>query len=109
MLPLDAQPASRTPRLPRPRQVFFESHELAPRIAGEFDDSALLKAFGEAGAGVFAALTVIEEEVCRMYRMSVIGRTDEIKERFYAISAERRLKLPSVVLITDTARSDLFA
>jgi LysR family transcriptional activator of nhaA len=88
---------------------WFENHELSPRIAGEFDDSALLKAFGEAGAGVFAAPTVIEEEVCRMYRMSVIGQTDEIKERFYAISPERRLKHPSVVLITDMARSDLFA
>jgi LysR family transcriptional activator of nhaA len=88
---------------------WFESHELSPQIAGEFDDSALLKAFGEAGAGVFAAPTVIEEEVCRMYRMSIIGQTDEIKERFYAISPERRLKHPSVVLITDTARSKLFA
>ena len=88
---------------------WFENHGLSPRIAGEFDDSALLKAFGEAGVGVFAAPTVIEEEICRMYRMSVIGRTDEIKERFYAISPERRLKHPSVVLITDTARSDLFA
>lgn len=88
---------------------WFEQHQLSPRIAGEFDDSALLKAFGEAGAGVFAAPTVIEKEVCRMYRMSVIGQTDEIKERFYAISPERRLKHPSVVLITDTARSKLFA
>lgn len=87
---------------------WFENHELTPRIVGEFDDSALLKAFGEAGVGIFAAPTVIEEEVCRMYRMSVIGRTDDIKERFYAISPERRLKHPSVVLITDTARSKLF-
>lgn len=88
---------------------WFEINELSPCIAGEFDDSALLKAFGEAGAGIFAAPTVIEAEVCRMYRMSVIGQTDEIKERFYAISPERRLKHPSVVLITDTARSKLFA
>lgn len=88
---------------------WFENHGLAPRIVGEFDDSALLKAFGEAGAGIFAAPTVIEDEICRMYRMSVIGQTGEIKERFYAISPERRLKHPSVVLITDTARSDLFA
>ena len=87
---------------------WFEANELSPRIVAEFDDSALLKAFGEAGAGVFAAPTVIEEEICRMYRMAVIGQTDDIKERFYAISAERRLKHPSVVLITDTARSDLF-
>ena len=88
---------------------WFEAHEVFPRIIGEFDDSALLKAFGEAGTGIFAGPTVIAEEICRMYRMSVIGETDEIKERFYAISPERRLKHASVVMITDTARSDLFS
>jgi LysR family transcriptional regulator, transcriptional activator of nhaA len=87
---------------------WFESHEIIPAIVGEFDDSALLKAFGEAGAGVFAGPTVIEDEICRMYRMSVIGRTEEVKERFYAISPERRLRHDAIVLITDTARSDLF-
>ncbi len=87
---------------------WFETHDLSPRVAGEFDDSALMKAFGEAGAGLFAASTAIEEEICRMYRMAVVGRTDEIEERFYAISPERRLKHPSVLLITNTACADLF-
>ncbi len=87
---------------------WFEAQALSPRIVGEFDDSALLKAFGEAGAGVFAAPSVIEEEVCRMYRMAVIGQTDDIQERFYAISPERRLKHESVVMITETARTTLF-
>ena len=87
---------------------WFEAHAIFPRIVGEFDDSALLKAFGEAGAGIFAGPTVIAEEICRMYRMAVIGETDDIKERFYAISPERRLRHSSVVLITDTARADLF-
>ena len=87
---------------------WFEAQSTFPRIVGEFDDSALLKAFGEAGAGVFAGPTVIAEEICRMYRMSVIGETDDIKERYYAISPERLLRHSSVVLITDTARADLF-
>ena len=87
---------------------WFENRQLSPRIVGEFDDSALLKAFGEAGAGVFAGPSVIEDEICRMYRTSVIGQTDEIRERFYAISPERRLKHTAVVLVTDIARSDLF-
>jgi LysR family transcriptional activator of nhaA len=87
---------------------WFEAHQLSPRITGEFDDSALLKAFGEAGAGLFAAPSVIEDEICRMYKTAVIGRTDKISERFYAISPERRLKHESVVLITDKARTDLF-
>lgn len=88
---------------------WFEDHDISPRVAGEFDDSALLKAFGEAGAGIFASPTVIEEEICRMYRTSVIGRTDEIEERFYAISPERRLRHPSVVRVTGLARTDLFS
>jgi LysR family transcriptional activator of nhaA len=88
---------------------WFEALQLSPRIVGEFDDSALLKAFGEAGAGLFAAPTVIEEHVCRMYRTTVVGRAEDISERFYAISPERRLKHPSVVLVTDTARSALFS
>lgn len=87
---------------------WFESESISPRIIGEFDDSALMKAFGEAGSGLFGAPTVIETEICRMYRTSVIGRTESISERFYAISAERRLKHPSVVGITETARTGLF-
>jgi LysR family transcriptional activator of nhaA len=87
---------------------WFDSHKISPRIVGEFDDSALLKAFGEAGAGLFAAPSVIEKEICKMYGMSVIGRTDSVTEHFYAISPERRIKHPSVARITEMARSDLF-
>lgn len=88
---------------------WFDSNDIVPKIVGEFDDSALLKAFGEAGAGLFAAPSVIEQEICKMYSMSVIGRTDAVKEQFYAISPERRIKHPSVVRITESARSDLFS
>ncbi len=87
---------------------WFESMEIAPVIVGEIDDSALLKAFGEAGAGLFAAPSVIEKEVCRMYRTRVVGRVDSIRESVYAISSERRIKHNSVALITSTARSELF-
>ena len=87
---------------------WFEKNGLTPQIAGEFDDSALLKAFGEAGAGVFAGPTAIETEICRMYRVAVIGRTLDITETYYAISPERRLRNEAVVAITETARTDLF-
>lgn len=88
---------------------WFETHGISPRIVGEFADSALLKAFGEAGAGIFASPTVIEQEICRMYRARVIGRTDDISEQFYAISPERRLKHPAVIAITNIAREGLFS
>ncbi len=87
---------------------WFESLEIAPVIVAEIDDSALLKAFGEAGAGLFVAPSVIEDEVCRMYRTRVIGRVDSIREGVYAISSERRIKHASVALITNKARVELF-
>jgi len=87
---------------------WFDSNSIVPQIVGEIDDSALLKAFGEAGYGLFAGPSVIEEEICKMYSTSVIGRTDAITEQFFAISPERRIKHPSVVRIIEAARTQLF-
>jgi LysR family transcriptional activator of nhaA len=100
---------SRSSALRRRLDDWFEARGLAPRTAGEFDDSALMKAFGEAGAGIFPGPRAIEAEICRMFRAAVVGRAPDIAERFYAISPERRLKHPAVVLIAETAREDLFA
>ena len=87
---------------------WLEANGVRPAIAGEFEDSALLKAFGQEGLGVFAAPSVIEREIVRQHQVRVLGRTDAIRERFYAISAERRLKHPAVVALTEAARSELF-
>lgn len=87
---------------------WLDSLNVAPVVVGEFDDSALMKAFAEAGHGLFASPTVIEAEICRMYRVRVVGRVESIRERFYAITPERRLKHESVALITKVARLDLF-
>ena len=78
-------------------------------MTGEFEDSALLSAFGGSGRAAFPAPTAIEREVCHHYRVTVIGRTDAVRERYYAISAERRLKHPGVVAITSVARTKIFA
>ncbi|MGR8946731.1 MAG: transcriptional activator NhaR [Gammaproteobacteria bacterium] len=87
---------------------WFDKNAIVPNIVAEFDDSALLKALGEAGVGVFPAPSAIESEICRMYGAAVIGRVPEMSENFYAISPERQLKHPAVVAITDAARVELF-
>jgi LysR family transcriptional activator of nhaA len=87
---------------------WLDQHEIRPRIAGEFDDSALLKVFGQAGAGVFPAPTVVEDDVRRRFGVSVVGRLEGVRERFYAISVERRLKHAGVVAISQGAREGLF-
>lgn len=100
---------SRHSALRRAMDDWFDANDLTPEPVGEFDDSALLKAFGEAGFGIFAAPSVIEAEICRMYRAGVIGRVPELSEHFFAISPERRLKNDAVVAITNIARADLFS
>jgi LysR family transcriptional activator of nhaA len=87
---------------------WFEARNVRPSIVGEFDDSALLKAFGQAGVGLFPVPTVVEKEVRRQTGARVIGRTEEVRERFYAITAERKLKHPAVVAISETARQETF-
>jgi LysR family transcriptional activator of nhaA len=87
---------------------WFDSQNIQPRVVGEFEDSALLKVFGTAGVGLFAAPSPIEQEICRQYRVRPIGELPDVQERYYAISVERKLKHPAVVAISDTAREELF-
>ena len=95
--------------LRRSLNQWFDRNDIKPRVAAEFEDSALLKVFGADGIGLFAAPTVVEDEVVAQYGVQVLGRTTEVRERFYAISVERRLKNPAVVAISDAARHELFA
>ncbi len=83
---------------------WFDTLHIHPHIVGEFDDSALMKAFGQGGAGVFIAPTPIATEVSKQYGVVVVGQTNEVCEEFYAISVERKISHPAVVAITETAR-----
>lgn len=94
--------------LRRNLDLWLETNDVRPVIAGEFKDSALLKTFGQAGVGVFPIPTVVEQEVREHYKVQVIGRVDTVVERFYAISVERKLKHPAVVAISEAARERLF-
>lgn len=74
------------------------------RIASEFKDSALLKVFGQAGTGVFAAPAAIADAVIAQYGVEEIGRTDSIRERFYAVTPERRITNPAIAALTKAGR-----
>lgn len=87
---------------------WFDKLDIQPIIVGEFVDSALVKVFGQAGQGIFVAPTVIENEVIKQYQVQLIGRTNDIKEKFYAISVERIIKHPAVAAISEDAHQKLF-
>lgn len=97
--------AATRPKLTR----WLSDKQVRPRIAGEFDDSALMNAFGQAGVGIFTAPSAIAEQVMRQHDVIAIGKTDEVTEQFYAISVERKLTHPAVVAISRAAQQDLFA
>ena len=82
--------------------------QIQPRFVGEFDDGALMTAFGREGRGVFMSPAVLEAETVAHYGVEVIGRSEELVEEFYAVSVERRIKHPAVAAITQAARGRLF-
>jgi len=93
----------------RPKLIqWLEANNLRPHIVGEFDDSALVKAFGQAGAGLFVAPTAIVDHVCEQYKVVELGRIDAVVEQLYAITTERRLTHPAIVAISKVAREDVF-
>jgi LysR family transcriptional regulator, transcriptional activator of nhaA len=94
--------------LRRSLEQWFDAERIRPVIRGEFADPEMLKVFGQNGLGLFAVRTAVEQDTQRHYKVRLVGRVDSIRERFYAISLERKLKHPAVVAITAAAREKLF-
>ena len=94
--------------LRRSLDAWFGRRGLQPVVVGEFDDSALLKAFGAEGMGFFAAPSAIAEEVVRAHGVQRLGVLEGLMERIYAVSAERRVVHPALVAILKAAREDVF-
>ncbi len=83
---------------------WFDTLNITPLVMAEFSDSALLKAFAMAGDGIFASPAILRDEICRQYQVELIGTTEDIRERFYAISVERIIRHPAVTAISRQAR-----
>ena len=98
----------RNSALRRSLDSWIESHDLHPFIRAEFDDTALLKAFGQTGEGLFPGGLVLQDEICRQFEVEFVGEMEGVREHFFAISAERKIKHPAVLAISRTAKSDLF-
>ena len=93
----------------RPKLIhWLDANDLRPHIVGEFDDSALMKAFGQAGAGMFVSPSAIAGRICEQYEVVEVGRIDTVIEQIYAITTERRITHPAIVAIRDVARASVF-
>lgn len=93
--------------LRRGLETWFVKKNLHPNIIGEFEDSATLKAFGHEGYGIFPGSTVLEKNIRHQYQVEVVGRLDRVKQQFFAITTERRLKHALILEIVESARQNL--
>lgn len=93
----------------RPKlEQWLDKNNLHPAINGEFDDSALMKSFAQAGAGLFAAPSTNAKHICEQYEVEVVGQIDAVMEQLYMISTERQLTHPAIIAISEKGRADLF-
>ncbi len=99
-------PTSNT-ALRRSLDQWFDRQGFQPSIVGEIEDVAVLQVLGGHSLGLFAAPSIVEDEICRQYQVEVLGPLERVHERFYAISVERKLKHPSVVATVQAAREKL--
>lgn len=88
--------------------TWMDTKKIYPNIVAEFDDSALLKSFGQAGAGFFAGPDAIADYICRQYGVEKIGNIDTVTEQLFAITTERRLTHPAVISIVK-ATAEVFS
>ena len=98
-----------TSALRRRLDDWFDQHNLRPNLLAEFQDSALMKAFGRAGIGAFPAPSVIADEIETMYDAKILGPAQGVKESYYAISPERKIRHPAALRITEIAKDALGA
>jgi LysR family transcriptional activator of nhaA len=87
---------------------WFDARDMRPKIVAEFDDTALATVLGEAGLGAFVVPAVIEKEVRQRYDVRLVGHLQDLRQRFYAISIERKIRHPAVAAICEVARTRIF-
>lgn len=95
-----------TTNLRRSLDLWFQEKQIVPDIRGEFADSAMMKIAGHAGAGVLVVPEAIQDDVRQMYGVEFIGRADGVRERYYALSVDRKLKHPGVVAISQVKKGE---
>lgn len=93
--------------LRRSLDEWLSVREIRPNVLGEFEDSALLKVFASSSVGLFAAPAVVEEDLRLKYNCERVGDLEGLQERFYAITADRRIRNPAVAAICQSARQQL--
>lgn len=92
----------------RSLDIWMDDNDIFPDIVAEFEDSALLKVFGQAGEGIFPVPTAIESPIKKQFGVHLVGRISDVLDKFYAISAEKRVHHEATLLVVRQARNKVF-
>jgi len=90
-------------------ETWFDRKGIRPRVIGEFEDSALMEVCSSGGRGFTVVHTIVDRAALKHYGLRVIAKVKECGSDFYAITAERRVKHPGALAITEHAYEHLFA
>ena len=88
---------------------WLNTHDIAPKCIGVFQDRALMKLAARDGKGIMPIPSVVESEVKNEFHLELVGKVSEISEKIYLISIDRRLKNPLLQRICNEGQQDLFA
>ena len=95
--------------LRRSLDPWFDFVDVRPTVVAEIEDTALMKLFGQHGTGIFAAPVIVSNEIRKAHGVHLVGRTEDVREHFYAITVERRITHPAVAAIADAARHGMLS
>ncbi len=87
---------------------WIERHNLRPDVVGEFEDSALLKTFGRNGLGMFPAPAALKDDILEQFNAVPVGELTQVREQYFAISTELKIRHPAVEAILSAPHSGIF-
>lgn len=88
--------------------AWFAQHRVQPVIKAEVDDAGLLRVFGSLGRGVFPVRAALRSEVEDLHDVTYVGACDGVRERYYAVTIDRRIRHPALSALVDSARKQLY-
>lgn len=89
--------------------AWLVEHKVRADIVGEFEDNAMLNTFGRNGMGLFFAPSALAHDIEEQFGAVLVGTAPELREHFYAISNERKIRHPAIEAILSAKHSGLFA
>ncbi|HEX3593693.1 MAG TPA: LysR family transcriptional regulator [Polyangiaceae bacterium] len=95
--------------LRRRLDAWFVERGLTITVKAELEDAGLLRAFGSAGRGIFPVRAALRAEVEDLRGVQLVGACSGVRERYYAVTTERRILHEALAAIIEGARAELNA